>query len=325
MIGAARGGRNAALEVLNKLAGRGDTHQGRERLHQSFLAYRGAVHGRRAALLVAVAFAIYLIHDPFDGRNGGTWLGYVLGTLGALLIVWLTLFGLRKRSYRSTLGTVEGWLSAHVYFGSALLIIATLHSGGELGWNIHGAAYVLMCLVIATGFFGVYVYRRYPALISKERAGASRQQLLEEVAELDRRCLAVAQNLGADIQTALRSAIERTVLAGSAWNLLRGRDVSKVALPATAPGGGGLQHNEEQRAIVGFLADLLGKSGGAAQTLWLQELVDLCARRQKLLSAVRTDVRRQMLMSAWLQLHVPLTFALLGALTAHIVSVFVYW
>ena len=31
--------------------------------------------------------------------NGGTWLGYTLGTIGALLIVWLMLFGIRKRRY----------------------------------------------------------------------------------------------------------------------------------------------------------------------------------------------------------------------------------
>ena len=40
--------------------------------------------------------------------NGGTWQGYVLGTIGALLIVWLTLLGVRKRRYSSTLGTRAG-------------------------------------------------------------------------------------------------------------------------------------------------------------------------------------------------------------------------
>ena len=37
---------------------------------------------------------------------------------------------------------------------------------------------------------------------------------------------------------------------------------------------------------------------------------------------LRRDVRYKALMDIWLYLHVPLTFALLAALTAHIISIF---
>lgn len=288
----------------------------------TFLSYRRGVHAWRAAALVAVAALAYALHDPFDGPNGGTWLGYTLGTIGALLIVWLTLFGVRKRSYRSMLGTVEGWLSAHVYFGIALLVIATLHSGGELRWNVHGAAYVLMTLVVATGLVGIYLYRRFPSLIAQGRGGVSRQRLLEEASELDRRCLAAAQPLGEEVYAATRSAVERTALGGSWWAVLRGRDESTVMIDTRARRP---QPNPDQGAIIAFLAERLGKSGGAAETLWLQQLIDLSAKRQSALRVAREDLRRQALLSVWLDLHVPLTFALWGALTAHIVSVFVYW
>ncbi len=65
-----------------------------------------------SALLTIASIAAYVWHRPPLAPNGGTWLGYTLGTVGALLIVWLVLFGLRKRDYRSRLGTVRGWLSA---------------------------------------------------------------------------------------------------------------------------------------------------------------------------------------------------------------------
>ena len=37
------------------------------------------------------------------------------------------------------------------------------------------------------------------------------------------------------------------------------------------------------------------------------------------------DIQFQSLMEAWLFIHVPLSFALLAALTGHIISVFFYW
>jgi hypothetical protein len=291
--------------------------------HAPFLRYAGGVHARRAALLVGVAVIAYALHDPFDGPNGGTWLGYVLGTIGALLIVWLTLLGLRKRSYRSGRGTMEGWLSAHVYYGIALLPIATLHSAAELQWNIHGAAYLLLVLVIATGLFGAYVYSRFPALIVSGRGGVTRAQLMEEISELDRRCRSVAQKVGADVFAAAQSAIDRTVLGGSPWSLVGGRDASTVELIGVAAGKP--LPNSEQKTFIAYLAARLGKSRGAAETLSLQELLDLSAKRQSALRVVREDLRRQTLVSLWLDIHVPLTFALWGALVAHIVSVFVYW
>ena len=44
-----------------------------------------------------------------------------------LLILWLLWYGVRKRRYASTSGTVQGWLSAHVYLGTALVVIVGDH------------------------------------------------------------------------------------------------------------------------------------------------------------------------------------------------------
>jgi hypothetical protein len=43
------------------------------------------------------------------------------------------------------------------------------------------------------------------------------------------------------------------------------------------------------------------------------------------LQRVRGYVRRRALLEIWLFVHVPLTFVLIAALLAHIVSVFFYW
>ena len=116
--------------------------------HQSILAYARYRYLKIATAAVLIAIAAYVWDRPPNGRYGGTWLGYTLGTIGALLIVWLTYFGVRKRRYASNAGTVLGWLSAHCYLGTALLVIVTLHAAFQIGWNVHTLAYALMLAVI---------------------------------------------------------------------------------------------------------------------------------------------------------------------------------
>jgi hypothetical protein len=48
-------------------------------------------------------------------------------------------------------------------------------------------------------------------------------------------------------------------------------------------------------------------------------------RKSMLIDRIRRDLRFRALMRVWLVLHVPLSFALLAAVIAHIISVFYYW
>ena len=138
--------------------------------HQSILAYARYRYLKIATVAVVVAIAAYAWDRPPNGRYGGTWLGYTLGTVGALLIFWLLYFGVRKRRYASNAGMVQGWLSAHCYLGTTLIVIVTLHAAFKLGWNVHTLAYVLMLVVIFSGFYGVYAYLRYPRVMTDNLA-----------------------------------------------------------------------------------------------------------------------------------------------------------
>ena len=51
----------------------------------------------------------------------------------------------------------------------------------------------------------------------------------------------------------------------------------------------------------------------------------LLERKVAALARLRRHLRLKALLELWLYLHVPLTFALIAALIAHIVSVFFYW
>ena len=292
-------------------------------IHENVLQFRSARYFWWSIGTLIVSIAIYLSQDADEPRNGGTWQGYVLGTLGALLIVWLTLLGIRKRRYRSRLGSVQGWTSAHVYLGTVLLPVATLHCALQFGWNVHTLAYALMCVVVFSGFFGVYSYLRQPRMLSDLRSGGSRDALFSELFELDKRGREIARNCDADVQSAVASSIARTALGGGVFAQLTGRDISRFVAP-TATGAATLS-NRNQQAVIDFVAERVPRATKRAEAANLQALLSLLSRRQAVLGRLRRDVRVQSWMRIWLYIHVPVTFGLLAALIAHIISTFVYW
>jgi hypothetical protein len=56
-----------------------------------------------------------------------------------------------------------------------------------------------------------------------------------------------------------------------------------------------------------------------------QRALGLLGERLEYLDVISRDLRYKALMDIWLYLHVPLSFALLAALTAHVVAVFFYF
>lgn len=295
-------------------------------VNDNLLNYKKARWAKISGLLVFVSVVLYFTQAAETPPNGGTWQGYVLGTIGALLIVWLTLLGIRKRSYRAK-GTVQGWTSAHVYLGTACLVIATLHCAFQFGNNVHTLAYVLMTTVILSGFYGLYAYLRLPYVVSMKRGNQSRSELVEQLTDLDQQALSVAQKLGAEVYSFVDSAIERSTLGGSRWQQLMGRDTSKV-LMRTGDGGGSqsrLVANPDQNVAIEYLAKRMSKSPNGDEAMRLQQLVRIFAARRGVLRRLRKDVQVQALLQVWLFVHVPMTIALLFALIIHIVSVFYYW
>ena len=289
-------------------------------IHRSLLRYRGARYLWWSLGLVAASFVLYETQGDLQPPNGGTWQGYVLGTIGAALILWLTLLAIRKRSYRSTTGTVQGWTSAHVYLGSALLVIATLHSGVQVGWNLHTLAYVLMCIVIASGFFGLYSYINHPQLIAKNREGGGRAELFAELFELDKQTRAVAQKCASSVAIAVDSSIERTTLGGGVYAQLFGGDDSFFIRGEGAP-----VRNADQQRLIDFVAERLPRAEKGAEAANLQQLIVLLCRRQAVLRRIRRDIRLRGWLKIWLYFHVPMTLALLVALALHIIVTFLYW
>ena len=292
-------------------------------MRDSILAFRKRRYLWVALAAVALAIIAYWIDDPQEPANGGTVLGYTLGTTGALLIVWLTWFGVRKRRYASTVGTLQGWLSAHVYLGVALIVIVLLHAGFQFGWNVHTLAFVLMTLVILSGFFGVFVYLKYPERMSENRDGAPRSEFIDQLEDIDRRSARVAEGLGADFLEFVASGIQRTQLGATLWERLKAHDSSQILV--RQGGQTEIVSNAGQERALDWLAEQQSISGDAATAAAIGELSALIRNKRRLLRKLGEDLKLQAILEIWLYAHVPLTAGLLAALLAHVLTVFLYW
>jgi hypothetical protein len=274
--------------------------------HKTFLEFADYRYLKVATALVLAAIAAYL-GDPSTGvPYGGTPTGYVLGIAGALLILWLMWFGIRKRRYRSRVGTVQGWLSAHVYLGVALIAVATLHTGFQMGWNVHTLAYALMLVVILSGFYGVHAYLRFPERLTDALGDETLEGLFLKIPTLDTEAKRLALNLPDDVNRMVLAASRNTTIGGGVLQQLSGR---APHCPTTA--------------AVDFVGKMGPKlKGGDARRN--HELFAVLIRKQSLLDRARQAVMYKARLDLWLYAHVPLSLALLAALTAHVFSIFFY-
>lgn len=256
--------------------------------------------------LCVSALALY-IWDTSDMRpNGGTWLGYTLGTIGVLLIVWLAMFGIRKRKYHQNLGRLSHWLSAHIWLGISLVLIASLHTGFQFGWNVHTLSYALVILVVASGIVGVMLYRTNPGLMSEMLGGKTLLELAEGLREIDLEASQVLPRVGEsnhDHATARLAQVSAEPIATRLIDRLLG----------------GQRHSATHDSIAAF--ERMTIDGDKA----CRELMLLMVKRDHQLTRIRRFVQLKAFTEAWLLIHVPASIALLASLVAHIVSVFFYW
>ncbi|WP_394762599.1 hypothetical protein [Phenylobacterium sp.] len=285
----------------------GQTQRRKRATHEGFLRHRGFLFLKIGTVLCVGVTAAYLFQDQRLPRGGGTLLGYGLGTAGALLIVWLALLGVRKRAVTNGYYSLKAWVSAHVYLGLALIVIGTLHTGFHFGWNVHTLAYGLMMLVITSGAVGVWAYATLPKTLSDNRAEATRKQMLARIRSLDEALLDAAQPLPRIDAEIVRLSLEKTEIAGGYWQrVMQNWD------------------NCANKAAIAQLQPVLAGATGQ-QAAVLRRVDALMRDKADALAQARKQIHITALLEGWLFVHVPSTFALLAALVAHIVSVFLYW
>ena len=270
--------------------------------NDTFVSYRRMRFFWINFLILAIFVAAYLLSCPVGGANGDTWFGYTSGTFAALAIVWLTWFGIRKRSYYRSSDTVKGWLAFHIWLGLILIVIVPLHSAFRFGPNIHSLAYALMCIVIISGTWGAFIYRRFATDIPSHRGEGSPKEILMELRGIESQIAKLIVGKS-DLFDRGFSALGSTH-PPSILNALGSKGISPI-IP---------------KQLAKVLTQIPAKEKPDAE-----KLIALAHRKLNLQAILNREIRSKLFLKLWLYIHIPCTFALLSALVAHIFFVFYYY
>ncbi len=272
----------------------------------SFLTYGS---GRWFWISFASAVGLVLHYVNYRSRTvayGGSIEGLLYGVVGTGLIGVLMYLGIRRRSYSSHTGTLQGWLSAHVYLGLLTLLVIPLHAGFRFGWDIHTLAFVLLAIVVLSGVGGVLLYRILPSRLTRFEARQQADKIDPQLARLlaDMRALVKDKsNALVDIYRAELAASQQRMPSG--WSLLRGQTRDVLA----------------ERS-----ADLAAKAAVVPldEQATFQVLSQLLLRKAQLELNLLQQMQLRNALKAWLYLHVPVSIAMVCAVVVHLIVVFWY-
>ena len=238
--------------------------------------------------------------------HGGSLVGLSFGTAGYLLILLLAYYGIRKRAYRSTFGTLEQWLQSHIYLGLLVLVLLSLHTGGRFNDMVAVWTFVLCVIVVFSGIAGAILFVTVPRLLTEVESNLTVDEISQQLNQLGRNMARVASGRSAPFIRIYEGLVGESTpgwLAG--WRLLFARLRKKTS------------------QTVSDWSKLLALVGKEEQDQLRQMLV-LSRQRKELLMRLMYQQRYKNILEFWVYIHVPVTIALIAMGTVHVVAVFYY-
>jgi hypothetical protein len=259
--------------------------------------------GFTVCLIVAAELVcLYLVYARQMPR-----LSYLTGWALLGVILLLALYNGRKKLPFFPLLSSEEWLQFHIYAGILTGVLFAVHVGFQIpsGW-FQGVLAGLYLLVMASGFFGLFLSRAIPKRLTTrggevlfERIPSIRRQFQEQAEQL---ALQPAGESKSDILAGFYRRELKHFFSGarncsSHWS----EDDGPVNLILTKINDVNRYLNEQERATLEKIAVLVRQKDG-----------------------LDYHYAHQLLLRAWLFVHIPLTYSLLLFTAVHIVLVFAF-
>lgn len=242
-----------------------------------------------AVVILIILCGVYVAYDWLAEPGGGQPFGHWLGIVGTLLMIMTeTLYSLRKRTrLLNRYGPVRNWLSFHIITGLVGPFLVTMHTGLQFR-GLAGVTFGLTVIVVASGFFGRYLYTALNRAASG--SASNREQTAEELVR---------------VQQAL-----------DAFEVEKPRQARQLAqILDNRYGSGRLARWRYQRHLQSELRRL--ENTGQA---YRQQIADLEVRTRRIgRRGARID-RTRRLFQIWHMVHIPLGLTLFVAVAIHIVA-----
>jgi hypothetical protein len=269
------------------------------------IARSGPLWRKLFALLLLALTASFIWYARREFPHGGSTMGIAYGIAGYLLILLLAFFGIRKRSYRSTFGTLEQWLQSHIYLGVLVMVILLFHAGGRYNDKVAVATLILVAVVVASGVLGAILYVTVPRMLTEVESNLTVPELSEQLNQLARNMARIASARSAPFQRIHEELLRESepgALAG--WRLL-------------------LAFGRRRKQDQGDWARLIALVPKEEQEE-LRQLLVVSRQRKELLLRLIYQQRYKNVLEFWLYIHVPFTIALLVMSVVHIAGVFYF-
>jgi len=247
--------------------------------------------------LACVAITVFYLAEValLGVPAAGAFFGHSLGIMGfALMLATETLYTIRKRSTRRAWGRMSDWLRFHIFTGIVGPYLVLLHSA----WSFNGLAgmvLLLTALVVASGFFGRYIYTAVPR--TADGVMLEESDLQRQIAQADaayRRRMAAAGSKQAPPEPRVGSGL---------WALLT-RGVSDLSFD--------LRRAWARRNLP---ADVKRQAS---------ELDSLLRRRRDLQRQIRLLQTARRVLALWHTIHIPIGIALFIMAFFHIGAAIYY-
>ena len=269
------------------------------------VARSGILWRRIFVVLLILATASYVRYARQEFPHGGSRWGLFYGVFGFLLCCLLAFFGIRKRWYRSTFGTVEQWMQSHIYLGIFVLVVLLFHTGGRFNDKVAVTTLLLVAVVVCSGVLGAILYVTVPRLLTEVESNLTVSEISEQLNQLAKQMARIASGRSAPFQRIFEQLLREGRpgwLAG--WRLL-------------------LARMRRGPAQISDWANLLGLVPKDEQEELRQMLV-VSRQRKELLIRLIYQQRYKNILEFWLYIHIPFTILLLLFSIVHVVAVFYY-
>jgi hypothetical protein len=242
-------------------------------------------------------------------------LGYYLGVVGAVFMLLLLLYPLRKRlRILQRAGNLRHWFKSHMFLGIAGPVLILYHSTFKLGSLNAAVAFYSMLIVAGSGIIGRFIYTKIhhglygrQATLQERKAhlglsGESVKSKFHFAPQVEQRLKALeayAANERAFLGVGRLVAVNLRVR----WIYWRSmREVRGIVARGAAQRGWGPQ---DVRRLTGFAGRMLRE--------YLRELQDVAQFRSY-----------ERLFSLWHVLHVPFVMMLAFSAVVHVIAVHMY-